>query len=131
VSDAGDIMTALTTDVAAAVSGVTTVLTATNPEALNADDLPWCRLLLVDYSVDHVDWGQEQRTWTIHGLLVVKGGTREAMQLLLDGIRDQVFTDPTLGGSVERASCAPIVPYSNPDSGQVHGEFSVVAEKVV
>jgi hypothetical protein len=131
VSDAGDILTALTTDVTTAVSGVTVTLDTVNFADLKAEDLPYCRLLLVDYSVEILDWGQEQRTWTIAGVLAVEGGTREAMHLLLDGIRDQVFADPTLGSSVERASCATIVPDSHPEDVHVYGTFNVQAEKVV
>ena len=133
MSDAGDILTALTTDVETAVSGVTVVLTASHPGDLKAADLPWCRLLLVDYSAEHLDWSQEQRTWTIHGLLVVEGGTREAMQLLLDAIRDEIKGDTTLNpgvASLDRASCATGEPYSSPDDAQVLGAFNVQAEKV-
>jgi hypothetical protein len=133
VSDAGDIITALTADVTTAVSGVTVTAAAVNFADLKAEDLPYCRLVLADYSVEILDWGQEQRTWTVAGLLAIdaKGGTREAMQVLLDGIRDQVFADTTLGGSVERASCATIVPESHPEDVHVYGHFSVQAEKVV
>lgn len=131
MSDAGDIITAITADVVTAVAGVTVTLDAVNMQKIKGEDLPYCRLLLVDYTAEHIDWGQEQRTWTVHGVLAVEGGTREAMQLLLDAIRDEVFADPTLDGSVKRASCAPLVPYSHPEGQIVFGEFSVQAEKVV
>jgi hypothetical protein len=124
-------MAALTTDIETAVSGVTVVLTATNPTDLVTADLPWCRLLLVDYAVEALDFQQEERVWTFAGLLVVDGGTREAMQVLLEGLRDQVFADLTLGSTVHRATCAPLVPYSNADDPLVYGEFSVQASKVV
>jgi hypothetical protein len=130
VSDAGDILTALTTDVEAAVSGVTVALTATHPDDLVGADLPWCRLLVVDYAAELLEWSQEQRVWTIHGVLIVDGGTRDAVQLLLEAIRDEVFDDPTLDGSTDRASCAPIVTYSAPDDPRVYGEFSVEAGRV-
>lgn len=134
MSDAGNILTALTADVTAAVAGVTVTLEAVNFAGLKAEELPYCRLLLVDYTVEAVDWGQEKRVWTVACLLAIEdteATTRETMQLLLDAIRDKVFDDPTLDAAVHIASCAPIVPYSNPDEGRVYGEFSVQAEKGV
>jgi hypothetical protein len=131
VSDAGDIMTAITTDVETAVSGVTVGLDPINFDKLSSADLPYCVLVMVDYSAEHLDWGQEQRSWTILGVLAQDGGTREAMQLLLEAIRDEVFDDPTLDSAVDRASCAPLIPYSHGDDARVFGEFSVLAEKVV
>ena len=131
MSDMGDILTALSTDVSTAVSGVTVSLVPRNPEDIKNDDLPFCILLLTDYGVTTLDWGQEERTWTIYGLLVTKGGTREAMELLLEAIRDEIFSDPTLDSAVDRSTCAPIVPYSGDESKQMFGEFSVQAVKVV
>ena len=130
MSDAGDIMAALTTDIETAVSGVTVTLEAVDFDSLKAEDLPYCRLMQIDYSAEPVEYGQEQRTWTIAGVLAVEGGTREAMQLLLEGIRDQVFADTTLGGAVDRASLAPGVVESHPEEVRVYGEFSVQAGAV-
>jgi hypothetical protein len=134
VSDASAILTALTTDVTTAVAGVTVTLEDVNFAGVKAEELPYCRLLLVDYTVEPLDWGQERRTWTVSGVLAIKATdstTRETMQLLLDAIRDQVFADPTLDASVHIAFCATIVPYSHPDDGKIYGDFSVNAEKVV
>ena len=131
MSDAGNIITAVTADVVAAVPGVTVGLDPINVDNLVTIDLPHCILLLTGYSVETVGWGQEERTWTIKGTLIVKGGTREAMQLLLDAIRDQVFADKTLDGSVHKSVCTPLVPYSQVDSERVTGEFAVLATKTV
>ena len=129
MSDAGDILTALTTDITTAVSGATVTLEAVNFDDLKAQDLPYCRLLQLDYSTEPIDYGQEQRIWTIAGVLAVEGGTREAMQIHLEGIRDQIGADPTLGSLVDRASLAPGVVASHPEEARVYGEFSVQAEK--
>jgi hypothetical protein len=131
VSDAGDILTALTTDVEAAVTGVTVTLDNVNMATVKGGDLPYCRLLLVDYTVEVVEWGQERRVWAIAGELKTEPSTREAMQLLLDAIRDAVFSDSTLDAAVDVATCAPLVPYTAPDEPCVFGGFTVLAEKVV
>jgi hypothetical protein len=130
VSDAGDIITALTTDIEAAVAGITVGLVPVNFQELMDVDLPYCTLLMVDYTVEPLDYGQEERTWTFVGVLAQEEGTREQMQTKLDAIRDQIFTDRTLGSNVDDASCAPIVPYSHGDDPYVYGEFSVQASKV-
>jgi hypothetical protein len=131
VSDAGDILTALTTDVETAVAGVTVSLAPVNFAQLTSDDLPYCVLVMADYTAEHLDWGQEQRTWIIFGVLAQEGGTRETMQTKLEAIRDEVFSDPTLNSTVHRASCAPLALYSHGDEARVFGEFSVSAEKVI
>jgi hypothetical protein len=131
MSDAGDILSAISTDVAAAVSGVTVSLLAEDPKKIGTATMPWCRLLMVDYSVEPLDYAQEERTWTIAGLVVEDAGTRETMQTKLEAIRDQVFADATLGSVVKRATCATLVPYSSPDDARIMGEFFVSAVKVV
>jgi hypothetical protein len=129
VSDAGDILTALTADVQAAVSGVTVGTDPINFDQLAAVDLPYCVLVVAEYTAEHLDWGQEQRTWAVVGVLAQGGGTREQMQTKLEAIRDQVFADPTLGSAVDRATCAPLDTESNADDTRVFGVFSVEAEK--
>jgi hypothetical protein len=130
MSDIGDILTALTADIEAGVSGVTVSLLPTTYDEIVSKDLPYCVLALVDYSVDPLEWGQEERTWTIAGSICQDGGTREQMQTKLEAIRDQIFADQTLGATVDRATFAPGVPFSHSDSQHVFGEFGVRAEKV-
>jgi hypothetical protein len=130
VSNAGDILTALTADIEAAVSGVTVGLVPITFDDLASRDLPYCVLLMVDNTAEALDWGQEQRTWTIAGQLAQSGGTREQMQTKLEAIRDQIFADRTLGSSVDKSTFASLVPYSHIDDPLIYGEFSVSAEKV-
>jgi len=131
MSEAGDMITALTTVVEDAVTGVTVLTDPINPEKVKIDDLPACLLFQIDYSVEPLEYLQEERTWTFFGELIVKGGTRETMRLALEAIRDAVFDDPTLDGSAHVATCAPLVPYTQTDSEIVYGQFSVQARITV
>lgn len=130
MSDAGDIITAILADIAAAITGVTTAEDPTAVDTLPKESLPFAMILETDYDVELLDWGQEQRTWTIAGTVVQNGGTREAMQTKLEAIRAQVLADPTLGGTVDRSSFAGAVPESHPDATRLYGVFAVQAEQV-
>ena len=130
MSDAGDILTALTTDVEAAISGVTVGTDPITSDDLTAGQLPYCVLLQIEYGAEPLEWGQENRTWTVAGGIVQNGGTREQMLVKLEAVRDQVNADTTLGGTVDRAQVAVVAYYSHPDDARVFGEFSVSAEQV-
>lgn len=129
MSVAGDIVTALLADVAAAISGVTTSTEAIAIE--QASGFPFAMILQTDYDAEWIEWGQERRTWTISGTIVQEGGTREDMQTKLEDIQTQIVADPTLGGSVERAIFGGSIPQQHPDAKYIYGLFAVQAEKVV
>lgn len=130
MSDAGAILTALTTIVETAVDGVTVAVDPTSFTKLTTDNLPYCILTHEPYASEQLVYAQERRTWVVLGQLAVNGGTREATQLLLEAIRDAVLADPTLGSSVDSAFCAPNDAFTNPDDPRVFGDFNVTAEKV-
>ena len=131
MSDAGDILTALTTDVEAAVSGVAVGTDPISIDDLTAGQLPYCVLLIGEPESERLEWGQEQRTWSVLGGLAQQGGTREEMQTKLEAIRDQIVAGPTLDGAVDDAICTTLSIESHPDSARISGEFAVQAGKVV
>jgi hypothetical protein len=131
VSNAGDILAALTTDIEAAVSGITVSLESITFDEMTVGQLPYCTIVQGDYTVETIPYSQEERVWTIAGVVCQNGGTRETMATKLEAIRDQIFADQTLGGVVDVATFAPGVPFSHSDSQHIFGEFGVRCEKVV
>jgi hypothetical protein len=130
MSDAGDIITALTTDIETAVSGVTVGTEPITFDDLTDKQLPYCVLIIGEPGAERIEWSQEERTWPVLGVIAQQGGTRETMQTKLEAIRDQVVADPTLGSNVDDAIVGALVVYSHADDARIYGEFSVEAKKV-
>jgi len=130
VSDAGDIVSAILADVAAAVTLGASSVEAVSVENLPDDDFPFVMIVQADYETDRIDWLQEIRAWTVTGELYQRGGTREDIQTKLEGIRAQIALDPTLSGSCDDCTVSVAVPDSHPDSETLAGRFSVQAVRV-
>jgi hypothetical protein len=131
MSDAGDILTAITADITAAISGVTT---SVEPVAIDAtvprEDLPFAATWGSGDEAEPLDWGQENRVWDFSSFVIQQGGTRETMQTKLEAIRAQVVADPTLDGTVDKAVFSGALLESPPDSSRIAGVFAIRAEKV-
>lgn len=138
MSDISDIVDAIIADLGTAVSGINTSKNAVQPDALPDEDFPLAEVLQTDYDIEPLDWGQENRIWTVSiALFEVASkqagdglGTRDTMETKLEAVRDQIAADNTLGGTCDRALCGSIVPESHPDASRIGGAFVVIAEKV-
>lgn len=131
MSVAGDMITAITTDIEAAIAGVTVVATTVVVDDLPEEDFPFAALYQTDYSGDVLEWGQEKRTYTIRGLLAEFKGTRETMALKLEAVLAQIIADPTLDGSVEHATFGSSLVHSHSDEERIFGTFFVEGEVTV
>jgi hypothetical protein len=130
MSDASDIVDAILADVTTAVTGVTTSTAVVQPDDRPDEDFPLAIILQTEYDVEPLDWGQENRIWTVDVALFQIGGTRETMQTKLEAVRDQIGADTTLASSCDRAVCVTAIPESHPDAARIAGIFVVRAEKV-
>ncbi len=132
MSDAGDIVDAISSDATTSISGATVEKQATSVEGRD-HEFPLVQILNTDYDVDTLDWRQETRRWTIKGAvwIVAEGNTRDTMQAHLEAFRDQIALDPTLGGAVDYSTIVLAVPESHSDSPRIAGFFEVRAELVV
>jgi len=84
-----------------------------------------------DYTSARIDFLQEEREFTVEGRVERAGEdeSRETVQTLLDGLRDAIEADPTLGGLVETALFTDGGVTSLQEAGAVFvGSFTVVAE---
>jgi hypothetical protein len=100
MSDAGALMDKLVT-AAETVSGVTAERGFKVPGTLSASDYPYCSVFEPDETVTLGDFLLPQVETTISMLLYTKGETQEATLLKIDGIRDAIAADRTLGGLVQ------------------------------
>ena len=130
MSDIGDIIDAIISDIGTAISGVSTEKENLPVSSLTTSDLPHVRVIDSEFGAEALDFRQELHSWTVTLQLVQAAGTRESLELKIEAIRDQIFSDPTLGGVVDRAVMQSAVPRSQPDAERLQGSITVVAEKV-
>ncbi len=130
MSDASDIVDAILADVTTAVGGVTTSTEPVLVDGRPDSAFPLAMILQTEYDPDPLPWLQENRTWTVSGVVWQAGGTRDTMETKLEAIRDQIAADPTLGAKCDHAVFANAEPESHPDSNRISGVFVVRAEKV-
>jgi hypothetical protein len=100
MSDVGAIMDALDT-AAETVSGVTAERTLKLATDLNTEDFPYCCIFDPDERVTLGDFLLPQVETEVSLLLYTYDETQEALALKMDGVRDAIAADRTLGGIVQ------------------------------
>jgi len=131
VSVIGTVIAAIIVDVKTAVQGIDTESENLPVSSLTERELPHVRVLGSSFEAEPLeDFLQETHRWTVDLLLVQKGGTRESLETKIEAIRDEIFSDQTLGGAVERAHMESAVPHSQTDAEKLIGVITVIAEKV-
>lgn len=138
MSDISDIVDAILAEVEDAITGVTTSSSVVQPDERPHEDFPLAMVLQTEYDVDPLDYMQENRIWTVSGVVWEEAsqqsgdglGTRETMQTKLEAIRDEIRNNPTLSGVCDRAMCVTALPESHSDDSRVAGLFVVRVEKV-
>lgn len=126
----GDIVAAVIVDVKAAVPGIDTESENIPLSALTTQHLPHVRVIGTEFESELLDFRQELHRWSIELQLVQQHDTRESLELKVEAIRDQVFADPTLGSTVDRARMESSVPHSQADAEKLSARIVVIAEKV-
>lgn len=126
-----DIVDAIIDDVKVAVQGINTEAENLPIHALTTQHLDHVRVIGTLFESEPLeDFRQENHRWTVELMFVQAGGTRESLETKIEAIRNQIFTNPTLGAKVDRAYMQSSVPHSQPDAAKLIGVLVVIAEKV-
>jgi len=101
------------------------------------DQFPHCIILTEEEAPERLDFKQERRrvlTTVWLGYLVTPGSTaaatREALQLILEAIRDGIFADPDLTSTVDGSTISDTGIAQGRDEMRIYGSLEVTSEEV-
>lgn len=110
-----------------------TVTIVTDPESFATTDksaFPRALVLFEEEEPERLDFKQQRRRVNGEVHLGVFHTTREAMDALIEGIRDLIVADDTLGGLVDYTVCEAGQTFSGPEDPLVYGQLDVSTEEV-
>ena len=101
-------------------------------ESLQLTDFPFARIIFVEEEPERLAFKQERRRVTGQIAIAMFGEsvTRETVDSRIEGIRDAIFADETLGGLVDDISAEAGAAISNPDDGKVYGTLDISTEEL-
>jgi hypothetical protein len=122
--------------VVAAISGVTISNDVVALDLIPAQEFPHARLLFAEEEPERLDFKQERRRVIGEVFIGVIDSTpdKEAGREIVDGymetIRDAIFGDETLSGTVDDISCEAGSAFSGREDDKVYGTLDIATEEV-
>jgi len=131
------IRAAVEVHVATAFSGITITNEPTLLDDIQKNQLPHAVVLFIEEEPERLDFKQERRRvrGTVHIVVLTTPGdtaetTRETVDLGIEALRDAIFADETLTGTVDDVSCDAAGVFSGKEDTKVYGTLEVITEEV-
>lgn len=131
------IRNAVEVHIATAFSGITIT---NEPKLLGdvpKDQLPFAVVLFGEEDPERLDFKQERRRvrGQVHIVVLTTAGdtaeaTRETVDLGMEVLRNEIFADETLTGTVDDVSCDAAEVFSGKEDTRVYGALEVITEEV-
>ena len=126
---AAEIAAALQTIVENQVPNVLVVQENVLPENLEAGK-PGCILIQIDYNEQPLDWLQAEFQYIFGITLVIETQDRALVTQYLEGVRDELEADSTLGQVALDSSVQSLIPFTQDEQKHTVGEMIVRANWV-